>query len=458
MEGLTLCRRMSFGFWIVVGLTATGVSRQLAAQAPAPPPPASAFALADVDSVVARVEELVRRRYGFDDKKAALVAGLREAHRRGRYRTANAHELASLITGDLKRISGDEHLGLAWDPALYRDLAARESAVTSGAEAPGAAARFEVMARRINDGLSAFQVMPGNVRYLRLSRFEWRPDASGAVYDAAMQFLREGDAAIIDLRDNTGGDGSAVRYAISHFLPPDERLLFTFQDDEGRPQQSRALSYLPSGRVKVPLFVLINNRTRSAAEEFAMHVREFKLGTLVGEKTGGAGRSNAHFAVAPGFALSLSLYSPRHGLTNTNWEGVGIAPHVAAPSDRALETAHLAALERLLPAQQAGEDRSAVEWEIEGIRSRLTPVSFDTAAMQRYVGSYGERRVSVDGGRLVFQRPGRPAVELLPLAEHRFSIPGNAGVRVRFQVRDGRATAVETYSSDGFVLSYPRTP
>ena len=95
-------------------------------------------------------------------------------------------------------------------------------------------------------------VLDGNVRYLRIRSFHWQPDATGAAYDSAMRFLRDGDAVIVDLRGNGGGSTSAVRYAISHFMPASpERLMMTFQGDDGAPDQSRVLGHLPAGRVTI---------------------------------------------------------------------------------------------------------------------------------------------------------------------------------------------------------------
>jgi C-terminal processing protease CtpA/Prc len=62
------------------------------------------------------------------------------------------------------------------------------------------------------------KVLPGNVRYIDVIGFFWGGKKTAEVYDSAARFLRDGDAAVIDLRHNGGGSPDAVQYLISHFL------------------------------------------------------------------------------------------------------------------------------------------------------------------------------------------------------------------------------------------------
>jgi hypothetical protein len=420
------------------------------------PAPAQTLTPRDVDTVLAQVEALVRRHYGFEERKEPLIAAIRRARAAGRYDVTVAAELAARLSSDMQGAVPDRHLGLSWDPAAAQAMFASRAA---GSSAAGSAEdlRNDLQARRNNHGLVEMRILAGNVRYLRIARFMWRPDVSGAAYDAAMRFLREGDAAIVDLRDNGGGDASAVRYAISHFIPGrDERLLTTFRDDEGRPLQSRVLGYLPAGRVTSPLYVLVSNGTRSAAEEFALHVEKFELGTLVGETTGGAGNSNWHFPVAPGFTLSLSLYAPWHGVDSTNVEGVGVRPKLAVPPAVALEAAHAAALEALL-ARADTADRFGYAWALEGLRAKLGAPRPTPAELARYTGRFGERTITLRNGTLTYQRDGRPPVTLTPMAEHLFAFEDGSAVRVRFRMDGPRASAIDVRFYDGTSATYPRT-
>jgi hypothetical protein len=337
------------------------------AQAPA----AEALTPEQTRQALAEVARLVRQHFVFVERREAVVSELQRQEASGRYGVTDPKELARRVTEDLKRAGQDRHFGLIHGPAAYAARVAESD--------PTAAARktafLDERARLANHGLEEMRILDGNVRYLRIQQFHWRPDATGQAYEGAMRFLKEGDAVIIDLRANPGGNTSAVRYAISHFMPPDtETLLATFQDEEGRPDQSRVLGYLPAGRVAAPLYVLTSGDTASAAEEFALHVKAFKLGTLVGAATHGAGNNNHLLPVAPGFILSVSFFAPRHAVGDANVEGVGVAPDEAVPPAAALQVAHVRALETL-SATGTPARRAAYRWALESARAAANPVN-----------------------------------------------------------------------------------
>lgn len=406
---------------------------------------------AQAEAALSEMERLVRERYVAVDKREPLAAVLRAGRASGRYGVTDPHELAVRVTEDLRAASGDGHLSLSWDPAEHAQL----SAAPAGQDA-GEADAYAEEARRANHGLGEMRILDGNVRYLRLDTFHWVPDATGEAYDGAMRFLRDGDAVIIDIRGNGGGSDRAVRYAVSHFMPGEpERLLMTFNDDEGRPDQSRVHGYLPAGRVtRGPLYILADSGSFSAAEEFAYHVKHFRLGTLVGERTGGGANNNALFPVAPGFVASISVFVPKHAVTGGNWEGTGVEPDVAAASRDALAAAHLHALEAL--AAKDGPGRARHAWALPAARAALRPVALKPAELARYAGRYGDRAVEVRDGALVYRREGQPDARLTPLGDGLFAIEGRTSARLRFPA-GGKASALEVLRADGSSASHPRT-
>jgi hypothetical protein len=402
-------------------------------------------------TVVSQTAQLVSRHYFDPGRRAAIVQRLEESRAAGRYATTDPRQLAQRVTEDLLAVTNDWHMSLTWDPANHARLAAEASSPGP----PQAHSREQSI--RTNHGLEQMRILPGNVRYLRISAFPWIPDRSGAAYDAAMAFLREGDAVIVDLRNNGGGNASAERYAISHFMPGDhERLLMTFQDENGAPEQERVHSYLPGGRIiGKPLFVLVNGRTASAAEAFAYHVQQFRLGRIVGGRTAGAGNNNQLFPVAPGFVASISVYSPRHAVSGGNWERIGIAPDIDAKPAESLTVAHVAALEALrgtaAPAQQA-----AYDWALVGARGLLRAPPA-TSQLSVYQGDYSGRIVALEGNRLVYRRDGHPESVLVPLGDHLFAFDDSDELRARFRMQGSRAHALELVYNGGNSRIFPRS-
>jgi hypothetical protein len=284
--------------------------------------------------------------YVFPERRPAMREAVRAAQSEGRYDTADPVVFAKRLSEDLSRSGQDGHLYVRYDPDQF---AAAKRKPANGEDSAELEALWATRYRAANYGLTEQRVLPGNVRYLKISMFGWVNDETGSAYDAAMRFLEGGEAVIIDLRGNGGGAHDAVRYALSHFMKPDE-LLITFLEAGEPPYASRTLTYLPSGRMLgKPLYVLIDGKVASAGEEFAYSVQQFRLGTLIGQTTAGGANTNRFEPIAPGFMLSVSYGAPEHPASGGNWEGVGVKPDVEVPADQALERAQAMAREKLAP-------------------------------------------------------------------------------------------------------------
>ena len=365
--------------------------------------------------------------YVFPQKRDAIVARLRAADAAGRYDVDDPHAFADRVTADLRDVSGDGHLYLRVDAAGF--AATRASA--DGARGPqGDSAYWRSKAIRNHHGLVETRILPGNVRYLRIAGFDWVTDETGSVYDAALRFLKDGDAVVVDVRRNRGGDHAAVRYLTSHFLG-DETLLMTFLRGAEPPMQSWTLDHVPAGRlIGKPLYVLIDRRTGSAAEEFAYQVEQYRLGTLVGQRTVGAANNNRRLPVAPTFLLSVSEGRPEHPVSHGNWEGTGVAPAIETSPEQALDVALVDALRRL--ADGGGVDAA---WALVAAQARLSPVVADASNLQRLAGRYGDLSITWRDDTLYVDRPERGvavATRLTPLTDAGlFAIDGEPDTRLQ---------------------------
>lgn len=416
--------------------------------------PAQSFSRDRAQTVIEETARLIERHYVHPEKKALLVARLREGLASGRYPVSDVLDFAQAVTADLEETGKDRHLGISYDPAESSALAAPRP--PAGAAASDAI--WDREARMSNHGLTEMRILDGNVRYLRIASFAWRSDASGAAYDAAMAFLKGGDAVIVDIRGNGGGGTSAVRYAISHFMPPEpERLLMTFTDDDGKPDQSRVLSYLPAGRVTgKPLYVLVDPGTVSAAEEFAYHVRQFRLGKLVGGNTAGAANNNQLFPLSNGFVASISFFSPKHPVSGTNWEQTGIRPDIEVAPETALAAAHVAALEEAAAKADAAE-RKRFDWALVAARAQLRPVRLGEAELRRYQGRFGERLVRLERGELVYRRGSQAPMRMAPLGDDLFALGSGGGMRARLRIGTAGVSQLELLYSDGETKVFDKT-
>jgi hypothetical protein len=377
-----------------------------------------------VDELITQIEKI----YVFPEKRKQIVEAIRAESAKAGFFELAPIDLASRLTQALFAGSNDKHLTVNFDPARSKSLASKNDPMDRGF--------FDAEALRQNQGFIRQEILPGNVRYVRIALFYWTGKSTEQVIDSAAQFLSGGSAAIIDLRGTAGGNVRATQRLISYLMPPKSTPMMTFFDGiRGKSEVLSSIAKLPSNRISGrPVYVLIDQNCASAGEEFAYHIQQFKLGTLVGETTAGAANNNMFVALPEGFFASVSIGRPTHSVSKTNWEGTGVAPDKAVPSAAALD---LALSEVLLTLRQSPDPRvkAEVEWELETIKARLNPVSVTVLELQALTGIYGEREIRMQGDKLTSYRAGLPPIELVPIGDGLFEALGRTDARFKF-VRD----------------------
>jgi hypothetical protein len=236
-------------------------------------------------------------------------------------------------------------------------------------------------------------------------------------YDSAMRFLKGGRAIIIDLRGNRGGETDAAHYLLSHFFEPGA-LMLTMVSAHQPDVQVRASPYLANPRLMgIPLYVLVNASSRSAAEAVAYTVEQFKLGEVVGERTEGAAHFSDDTAVAPFYRLSVPTGRTEDPVSHGDWEGVGVTPTIAATSSDALDVAYAKALEGLLAAKPDAEERNFLAWAQEGLAAQSMRFGPDRAYLSKFAGKFGAAAIMLGDDGLTYVSPGGSRRNLKPLGK-----------------------------------------
>ncbi len=408
---------------------------------------------AQAHAVVAETVRLVKADYVFPEKRDAIAAAIEAADKAGRYNVANPGDLSDRLTSDLYAASHDRHLWLKYDPDQSTSLGAHDV----GPDREGGE-YFQRQAIRRHHGLESLSILDGNIRYLKITNFIWLDDQTPQVIDDAARFLADGDAVIIDLRGNGGGSAAAVERVIGYFMKSEGQPMMNFHNGlSGEGRTTYVPNDLPGSRmVGKPLYVLTDGGTGSAAEEFAYHIQQFKLGVLIGQTTAGAANNDALFPAGDGFVVSISVGRPTHPVSGTNWEGVGVAPDVAVDPAAALDQAEVMALKGLLDKTQ-GDRRAEIEWAMVPVQARLKPLVLSPAELKAYAGVYGIRTIRLEGDHLTYQRESRPPIRLAPLAPDLFAFGNTDQLRVRFRRAGGKIVGFDQITADGQVIPSDRT-
>jgi len=143
------------------------------------------------------------------------------------------------------------------------------------------------------------ELLENDVGYIRLKNFG-TGCAAGAIA-AIDELIGRGAAALIfDLRYNGGGYVDEMTRLLDHLLPEGE--IFASRTRSG--QETAVAS--DARQVELPMAVLVNDGTYSAAELFAEQLREYGAAAVVGEPTTGKSRSQLTYTLLDGSALHLS--------------------------------------------------------------------------------------------------------------------------------------------------------
>ena len=313
-------------------------------------------------AVIESLAVAVRDRYVFPDKGAELAKILRQRHAKQEYdRITSSMEFADSLLAHMQAYTHDRHMRVHYrhEPFPVRD---------DRASVPDESERLRQLEemRVRNFGFEKVQRLAGNVGYLDLRMFAGNPEAQATAI-AAMNFLGNTDAVIVDLRRNGGGSPAMIQTLLTYFVEPGDRLHINdfYRRAADDIEQFHTTSFVPGPRLfGKPLYVLVSNRTGSAAEEFAYDVQTHKLGTLYGATTAGAANPGGMFRLSEHLAAFIATGRAVNPVTKTNWEGVGVKPDRDVPPADALREAHVAALEKLKESANA-ERKQALDMAIE---------------------------------------------------------------------------------------------
>jgi carboxyl-terminal processing protease len=181
------------------------------------------------------------------------------------------------------------------------------------------------------------RVIDGSTGYIQIREFS---DHTGEQFDDAMNaLLKKGiDSLVIDLRNNPGGLLDAAVDVAEPFFRKGELIVYT----QGRRPADREnfLSETEGDPLAIPVAVLINGDTASAAEIVTGALKDAGRAVIVGERSYGKGSVQTIFKLKNGEGLRLTTahyFTPSGALINAR----GITPQVEVvmtpEEDRKLE-------------------------------------------------------------------------------------------------------------------------
>lgn len=179
--------------------------------------------------------------------------------------------------------------------------------------------------RRIESAVATGQMLADGIGLVKISNFDERC-ASESI--AAIQKLQQEGAKkiIFDVRNNPGGYAEELVKLLDYLLPEGDLFRSVSYDGTEKVDTSDA------DCLDMPMAVLINGSSYSAAEFFAAALQEYQAATIVGEPTVGKGVYQTTISLGDGSAVALSTgkyFTPKgNSLTD-----VGVIPDVRVDVD-----------------------------------------------------------------------------------------------------------------------------
>lgn len=181
--------------------------------------------------------------------------------------------------------------------------------------------------RKVENPTVEYKMLDNNVGYVQISSFY---EVTGEQFIAAIEDLNSQgmEGLVIDLRDNGGGLLDIAVEMLDYMLPAG-KIVYT-EDKDGN--VTSEYNSTDDEQFTKPLVVLVNGYSASASEIFAGAIKDYGIGTLVGENTYGKGIVQRIFPLDDGSAIKLTI--AKYFTPNGNdIHQIGIEPDVKVELD-----------------------------------------------------------------------------------------------------------------------------
>lgn len=235
-------------------------------------------------------------------------------------------EEAGIRAGDLLlAVEGEDVLTLGIDGT--RNLVRGEAGTRVNMHFSRNGTEYDVSVERrsIETPVVTGELLDENIGYVKIDNFDERSAAETIAF--VKDLIGQGaEALLFDVRFNPGGYADELVKVLDYLLP--EGDLFRSVDYAGREEVDTS----DASCVELPMAVLVNEDSYSAAEFFAAALQEYEWATIVGSQTYGKGNFQTAFYLSDGSMVNLSIgkyYTPGgKSLSET-----GVTPDVVVDLD-----------------------------------------------------------------------------------------------------------------------------
>ncbi len=161
---------------------------------------------------------------------------------------------------------------------------------------------FTMERRKVENPTVEYKMLDNNIGYIQISSFA---EVTGEQFVKGVINLDTSgmEGLIIDLRDN-GGGLLDIAVAMLDYMLPKGKIVYT-EDKDGNVTSEYTSD--DEDQFTKPLVILVNGYSASASEIFAGAIKDYGIGTIIGETTYGKGIVQRMFPMDDGSAIKLTI-------------------------------------------------------------------------------------------------------------------------------------------------------
>jgi len=177
----------------------------------------------------------------------------------------------------------------------------------------------EITRRKVTVPSIETEILDSNISYIKITDFNNNtPTQFESAVSSAISEKRAG--IIIDIRNNGGGTLKSAAEMIDLIVPEGPVVSSKKKDGE-----TKVIYKSDSAEVNIPIAILVNKNTASAAELFACALRDYGKAKLVGSQTYGKGVMQDVYPLSDGSAIKITTAEFNPPISE-NFNGVGLKP------------------------------------------------------------------------------------------------------------------------------------
>lgn len=236
---------------------------------------------------------------------------------------------AGILAGDiLVEADGADCAELGMEGTRNRVRGEEGTDLSLTVQREGGELTFEVTRAYFEVPVVSYQLLEDNIGYIAIENFDSR--CADETIAAIEELLSQGATGLLfDVRNNPGGYKTELCKVLDYLLPEGPLFRSEYYDgtvmvDESDPEF-----------LDIPMGVLVNSESYSAAEFFAAALREYDAAFVAGEQTTGKGYFQQTYELSDGSAVGLSVgkYTTPKGVSLAD---VGITPDIEVEVDEEL--------------------------------------------------------------------------------------------------------------------------